>query len=97
MLLCGRKSPHGYSYPVQDIVDRMAVAGLDTYVYAGAGVTTTAAPSTVLVYEHLQNHDWGIHVLYADGRVEWLDEEKAETLIDLMQAKSPASRPAILP
>jgi hypothetical protein len=93
MLLCGRHGPHGYDYPVQDIVDRMAVAGRDTYVYAGAGVTTTAAPSTVLVYEHLQNHDWGIHVLYVDGRVEWLKEERAEKLIAAMQPKLPASGP----
>ena len=50
--------------------------------YLGKGLTESAAKTTVLVVEMPENHAGdGVNVLYADGSVEWLDQEKAEPLL----------------
>lgn len=45
----------------------------NTFVYVGAGlqVLTDRDPVPIL-YEHLKNHETGIHVLYTDGSVRWV-------------------------
>ena len=53
-----------------------------SYVYAGAGLTTKADPSTVIVYEKDANHEYqGMNLLFADGRVEFHNLADAHALI----------------
>jgi prepilin-type processing-associated H-X9-DG protein len=55
-----------------------------SYVYLGAGLTTTAPATaqTVLLYENRDNHHGeGMNLLYADGHVEWKRMPEAEAEI----------------
>jgi hypothetical protein len=51
------------------------------YIYAGGGLGKTSAPDAILIYESIENHHDGIHVLYVDGRVAWLDGKAARAEI----------------
>jgi len=73
-----------------------------SYVYVGAGLTTSSrganAPTTPVLYEPLTNHGDGINVLYADGSVAFLPKGAAQTLIASFAATSqPATQPATQP
>ena len=49
----------------------------ESYVYRGAGLTTSAAPWMITVYETAGNHGKdGRNVLYLDSHVEWVAEER---------------------
>jgi prepilin-type processing-associated H-X9-DG protein len=48
----------------------------ESYVYRGAGLTTSAPPWMITVYETAGNHGTdGRNVLFLDTHVEWLTEE----------------------
>ena len=59
-----------------------------SYVYIGAGLTNGAAtPKHVLAYEHATNHNRdGMHVLYGDGMVRWLDAKHSAHLMSELPA-----------
>jgi prepilin-type processing-associated H-X9-DG protein len=48
-----------------------------SYTYTGAGLTNAARPEMVLLYEPLAHHRTGMHVLFADGRVNFIGEVEA--------------------
>jgi prepilin-type processing-associated H-X9-DG protein len=70
-----------------------------SYVYVGAGLSTTAGPgtvsTTVVLYEPLGNHKEGVNVLYADGSVSFLARPAAQAMIAALPA--PATQPATQP
>lgn len=55
----------------------------ESYVYRGAGLTTSAIPMMVTVYETADNHgENGRNVLFLDSHVDWLTEEKFREAIE---------------
>jgi prepilin-type processing-associated H-X9-DG protein len=53
----------------------------ESYVYRGAGLTTSAIPMMITVYEKAGNHAGGRNVLFLDSHVEWVTEERFQELI----------------
>ena len=77
-----------------------------SYVYLAAGQTLNGSPADAIhAYEPPANHDDdGMNVLYADGRVEWLNIAEAKRVLAEVQAGhnpprpiTPASSPSSLP
>lgn len=60
-----------------------------SYLYVGNGLTTSATPDTVLLYEppalH-KKHNPGMNVLFADGHVEFLDSTQSQTILSQQAA-----------
>ena len=52
-----------------------------SYVYLAKGLSEPVNPKRVVVVERLENHEYGINVLRADGTVEWRDRPAAEELL----------------
>ncbi len=48
------------------------VAQHSHYHYVAAGKTTAMALETIVAYEDMSNHEQGINILFADGRVEYM-------------------------
>lgn len=48
-----------------------------SYTYVGDGLTTQSAPECVLMYETLDRHGEGMHVLFVDGRVQFIGKVEA--------------------
>ena len=61
-------------------------AGRDSsapYLYAASGMSANNDKDLVLVYEPLSNHDRkGMHVLFADGRIQFISRAKAQVILD---------------
>jgi len=54
----------------------------ESYMYRGAGLTTSAIPMMITVYETAGNHGGdGRNVLFLDSHVEWVTEERFQELI----------------
>jgi len=53
----------------------------DSYIYRGATITLADIPSMIMVYEKSSNHEGGRNVLFLDGHVEWVPEERFQELI----------------
>ena len=54
----------------------------ESYIYRGASLTTSATPWMITVYETAGNHDGGgRNVLFLDGHVQWVMEERFKELI----------------
>jgi prepilin-type processing-associated H-X9-DG protein len=54
----------------------------ESYIYRGATITVAAdTPWMITVYEKLSNHEGGRNVLFLDGHVEWVPEERFQELI----------------
>jgi prepilin-type processing-associated H-X9-DG protein len=78
-----------------------------SYVYVGAGLSTTTGPgtssTTVVLYEPLTNHNEGVNVLYADGSVSFLPRAAAQAMIASLPpaatqgATQPATQPTTQP
>jgi prepilin-type processing-associated H-X9-DG protein len=67
-----------------------------SYTYLGKGLLAgTVDPNRVIAVESLINHGGtGIHVLYADGHVAWLEQKEAEQLLAKLEIPNgPATRP----
>lgn len=61
-----------------------------SYLYTGKGVTQNDDPETVILYEPLANHQRaGMHVLRVDGRVNWLDPDEAQEVLDDLNKARP--------
>jgi len=55
----------------------------ESYVYRGAGLTTSAIPSMITVYEKAGSHgEDGRNVVFLDSRVEWVTEERFREIIE---------------
>ncbi len=55
----------------------------ESYVYRGAGLTTSAPHSMIMVYETAGHHgEDGRNVLFLDSHVEWVTEERFRELIE---------------
>lgn len=75
----------------QAVLADFAKPGRCSYIYLGTGLTTAVAPNTPIACDRPNNHRGkGIHVLYADGTVNWLVKQQAEAFF----ANLPATRPA---
>jgi prepilin-type processing-associated H-X9-DG protein len=56
----------------------------ESYVYRGAGLTTSAIPGMITVYETAGNHGVdGRNVLFLDSHVEWVTEERFRELLEI--------------
>jgi len=65
---------------------KLVAAGHTSYEYDSSTLKNNADPSTVVLYEKLSNHSGeGIHVVHADGRVEWLSEHAAKAFLDRLK------------
>ncbi len=54
----------------------------ESFIYRGAGLTTSAIPMMITVYETAGNHEGdGRNVLFLDSHVEWVTEERFQELI----------------
>ena len=54
----------------------------ESFIYRGAGLTTSAIPMMITVYETAGNHGGdGRNVLFLDSHVEWVTEERFQELI----------------
>jgi prepilin-type processing-associated H-X9-DG protein len=71
-----------------------AAAGHVSYVYCGNGLTQQAPANAVVAYEPLSNHRDGMNVLFADGRVQWLDAKQGQKLIAELAAGNNPPRSA---
>lgn len=58
-----------------------AVKTKGSYIYRGAGLTTSASPDLVIIYDKKGNHPDGRNVLFLDSRVEWVTEKRFQALI----------------
>jgi len=88
----------------REVVSTMRKSNLISYTYAGKGLTTQASAHTVLLYERLGSHGDGMNVLFADGHVEYLDANEAQTVLKQAASGSspilypmPTSQPTTLP
>jgi prepilin-type processing-associated H-X9-DG protein len=69
--------------PLSAMAADIASGKHNSYVYVGSGVTTSDDPTIVVMYEPLGNHEReGMNVLFADGHVDWLDADQAQTILD---------------
>jgi len=69
-----------------EVTDRSLICpatGLkETFIYRGAGLTTSAIPMMITVYETAGNHgEEGRNVLFLDSHVEWVTEERFRELV----------------
>ena len=99
---CGDTPAPGQTPQIQ--ATNLYAGGHLSYVYVGAGMSTTAGPgnasTTVVMYEPLTNHRDGVNVLYADGSVSFLPRNAATTMIANLPpraATQPATAPATTP
>ena len=54
----------------------------ESYIYRGAGLTTSAIPMMITVYETAGNHgEDGRNVLFLDSHVEWVTEDRFQELV----------------
>ncbi|MBN2589295.1 MAG: hypothetical protein JXA96_05510 [Sedimentisphaerales bacterium] len=53
----------------------------DSYIYRGAGLTTSDEPGMVLAYDKKGNHEGGRNVLFLDSHVDWVTEERFQEYI----------------
>jgi prepilin-type processing-associated H-X9-DG protein len=53
----------------------------DSFIYRGSGLTTKADPSMIMVYDKKGNHEGGRNVLFMDGHIEWIPEERFPELV----------------
>ena len=58
-----------------------ATGSKESYFYRGASITTSDIPGLITVYEKASNHGDGRNVLFLDGHVEWVSEERFQELI----------------
>ncbi|MCY2954737.1 MAG: hypothetical protein NTU53_22630 [Planctomycetota bacterium] len=71
----------------QAMLAELGKKGHCSYVYLGAGMTTSVPPDTVVAYEILDHHEKArINVLFGDGHVEWVVKAEAERIIKDLQA-----------
>ena len=55
----------------------------ESYIYRGSGLTTSAIPLMITVYETAGNHgEEGRNVLFLDSHVEWVTEEQFQRYIE---------------
>lgn len=84
-------NPRGASDPIPLGDDRKAqiAAAVERgdYVWVGAGLTNAADAETIIAYENPERAREGLNVLFADGRVEWLDLGAALERIEARKQK----------
>jgi hypothetical protein len=64
-----------------------------SYLNFGKGLTSQVPAETVLATEPPENHRKGLHVLYADKSVIWLDRAEAEKVLARLQQSASATQP----
>lgn len=96
---CPALQPLGYlSTPTAQAVLSEIASKTPAYVYVAKGLRCNYDSHAPLIYDQPINHTsplrggTGIHVLYADGRVEWLDEQLARRFLNGVSAESNPSR-----
>lgn len=80
----------------QAVANAMQKPGTVSYVYLAKGMTSDQLnPDLVLAYEPLANHgSRGMNVLFGDGRVEWIEGARANTLLtQVSSGKRPVKFP----
>jgi len=53
----------------------------ESYIYRGASITVADTHWMITVYEKSSNHEGGRNVLFLDGHVEWIQEDRFQELI----------------
>ncbi|HEY1629228.1 MAG TPA: DUF1559 domain-containing protein [Tepidisphaeraceae bacterium] len=70
----------------QEIAQSLSTGGHLSYVYVGKGLTSTASPQAILLYEPISNHrEEGSNFLFSDGHVEFLLRGGAENIISQLE------------
>jgi hypothetical protein len=75
--------------PAEQAANLESKAGHQSYVYTGKGLTAQAMADNallVIAYEPLKHHGDGIHVLFADGKIVFVEKTLAAQLIGEMRA-----------
>jgi hypothetical protein len=75
--------------PAEQSANLETRAGHQSYLYTGKGLTAQAIannPNLVIAYEPLKHHGDGIHVLFADGKILFVEKTLAAQLIGEMKA-----------
>jgi len=82
-LICSHRWSDAIGKSEEELVGSLddAMCPYGSYVYVGGCLTSSSPPSSVVIYEKLQNHGDGINVLHLDGSVTWLNKADAEKLI----------------
>jgi hypothetical protein len=76
----------------RDTADNMTAEHI-SYIYRGSGfLKSKIKPGDVIAYEPLANHGDGLHVLYGDGRVDWIPASGADAFLKALQPDA-ATRP----
>jgi len=67
----------------------------DAYLYFGATMKPDADAHAVLVVDALNTHHGaGIHVLYKDGTIDWLEDDDARSFLRRLPATMPSTAPS---
>ena len=82
---------------MQAVAEKLSAGGHLSYVYTGKGMTLNSPANAVLAYEPLSNHGDGMNVLFADGRVNWIDPVRGRKLLAELDAGHNPPRDAGLP
>ena len=81
---------------IQAVAEKLSAGGHLSYVYTGKGMTLNSPADAVLAYEPLSNHGGGMNVLFADGRVNWIDPVQGRKLLAELAAGHNPPRVAAL-
>ena len=68
------------------VAANLEMGGHLSYVYVGKGMNLSVPPTAVVAHEPLANHVDGMHVLFGDGHVEWLDATRGRRLLAELSA-----------
>lgn len=71
---------------MQAVAEKLSAGGHLSYVYTGKGMTLNSPANAVLAYEPPSNHGNGMNVLFADGRVQWIDAVRGRKLMSELEA-----------
>ena len=82
VFVCYRTSDTRATGPTtRAVAANLEAGGHLSYVYCGRGMDMNAPATAVLAYERPGNHGDGMHVLFGDGHVEFLDAKRGRLLL----------------
>jgi prepilin-type processing-associated H-X9-DG protein len=66
----------------QAVAAQLKRPGVSDYIYVGDGLTTSSLDDSVVLYEPLSDHGGdGMNVLFADGRVVWVEGKASRSIL----------------
>ena len=77
----------------QAVASALTSGGYLSYAYLGKGMSLSSPTTAIIAYEPLANHGDGMHVLFADGTVDWITPAQATKLMAELQTGFNPPRP----